>query len=686
MSTKPSLLAELQRRHVYKVGAAYTVAGWLLVQVVTQVLPIFEISALVQRIIVLAIIAGFPVALVLAWVFDLTPQGIVRTDELSASDQTPVAIRERRSMDRKLNLMLGALVVLGLAYFAAERAGYVDGRTADFPAAATHDKSIAVLPFDNLSRDPDNAYFAEGIQDEILTRLAKIGALRVISRTSTQQYAAKPGNLPDIARQLGVANIVEGSVQKAGNAVRINVQLIRAASDTHLWADTYDRRLDDLFGVQSEVAGAIATQLDARLSGDEKKDLATPPTTNAGAYDAWLRALVLIHRAEEDPVGVEQGIALLTKATQDDPKFAEAWAQLSRSHGSQYFQSYDQTEARKQSGKLALDQALKLAPASLDTQLAQGYHQYWIERDYASAISTFEALLARWPDNSEGLRALGFIARRQGRFEDSVQLLERALKLDPHDLTLLTETAWTYQQMRQSAPALLIWDRALAVKSGDANLMSNKATLYLVFGHLDEADALLAKTPHDADLPNVVSTLALQAQLRRRYAQGASTLQAMVSAFHGTALQGAIYRASLGSLQLRAGDLAAGKATLTQARDSLQSELVRQPENDVILDQLAQVQAALGERGAAMQTIARAIKLLPTSMDAIYGPWHEETRARIQAHFGEREPAVAALSRLLKIPYAYAITPALLRLDPDWDNLRGDPRFQALVADDTATP
>ena len=259
----------------------------------------------------------------------------------------------------------------------------VQSATAAGDGCGCADKSIAVLPFENLSDEKSNAYFAEGIQDEILTRLSKIGALRVISRTSTQQYASKPGNLSEIARQLGVANIVEGSVQKAGDAVRVNVQLIRAATDVHLWAEIYDRKLDNLFTVQSEVAGAIASQLQATLTGDEKKALAAPLTTNAQAHDAWLRAVVYFNRGGEDPQGDELAIQQLTEATRIDPGFAAAWALLSRSHGSQYFQQYDHSDARKALAKAALDHAVQLAPDTTETRTAVGYYQYWVERDFA---------------------------------------------------------------------------------------------------------------------------------------------------------------------------------------------------------------------------------------------------------------------------------------------------------------
>src|SRR5450755_2343165 len=285
-----NFFAELQRRHVYKVGAAYAVAGWLLVQVVTQVFPIFEVSTLVQRIIVLAIVAGFPLALILSWLFDITSQGIVRTGMLPASGEAPAMRRERLGIDRKLNYVLGALLLVAIAYFAAERVGLINGsRKTSLAVTTIPEKSIAVLPFENLSSDKENAYFADGIQDEILTKLASIADLKVISRTSTAKYKSKPEDLKTVSQQLGVATVLEGTVQRAADKVRINVQLIDARADTHLWAKSYDRDAKDVFAVESEVSQEIADALQAKLSSGEADALTTAPTRDAEAYDLFLK-------------------------------------------------------------------------------------------------------------------------------------------------------------------------------------------------------------------------------------------------------------------------------------------------------------------------------------------------------------------------------------------------------------
>jgi len=675
-----SLLAELRRRNVIRMAGLYLVGAWLLTQVAGTVLPMFGAPEWIPRSIVIVLALGLVPTLLFAWVFELTPEGLKRDAEVKPEES--IAHQTARRMD----FMIIAVLVVALGYFALDKF-VLAPRNAAAPASVS-DRSIAVLPFDNLSDEKSNGYFAEGIQDEILTRLSKIGALRVISRTSTQQYASKPGNLSEIARQLGVANIVEGSVQKAGDSVRVNVQLIRAASDVHLWAEIYDRKLDNLFTVQSEVAGAIAAQLQATLTGEEKKALATPLTTNVPAHDAWLRAVVYFNRGGEDPQGDELAIQQLTEATRLDPGFAAAWALLSRGHGSQYFQQYDHSDARKALAKAALDRAVQLAPDTTETRTAVGYYQYWVERDFAAAIRTFSAIEAKEPNNIDAIPALAYIARRQGRHDEAIRRLNQAVELDPRNIQLLTETAWTYGQGRDYPGAQRVVDRGLNVKPDDGNLIATKALNYQKMGRLDEAAPLIESLRPDGTLPQVVFSIDAQANLTRQFAPAAARLQAMLDEIT-KAPSGSVdsitrggYETILGALQLRAGEADAAKKNLESARDRLEDQLRNQPGNVFGLMYLSRAYSELGDRDAAMKTIDRAIEQLPTSADAIYGPLLEDRRARIQAHFGETDAPIAALTRLLKLGYANAVTVAQMRIDPDWDPLRGDARFQALLKPD----
>src|SRR5438874_10416516 len=316
-----NFFAELKRRNVYKVVVAYIVAGWALSQGVAQVFPVFDVSNWIIRLIVLLIIIGLPIALVLAWMFEITPQGIKRTE---IADAMPAAARKKKHAWIYV-VVIGAAISIGLFFLGR----YSAGNKAASPAGISN-KSIAVLPFDNLSRDPDNAYFAEGVQDEILTRLAKVADLKVISRTSTQHFKSAPENLPQIAKQLGVMNILEGSVQKANDQVRVNVQLINALTDAHLWAETYDRKLTDIFAVESEIAKAIAESLQAKLTGLEKISIAKVPTANTEAYELYLKGRFFWNK--RTGADLKRAIDYFNQAIAKDPNYAVAYAGLADSY------------------------------------------------------------------------------------------------------------------------------------------------------------------------------------------------------------------------------------------------------------------------------------------------------------------------------------------------------------------
>ena len=401
-----SFFKELQRRNVYKIGVMYAVASLLLVQIATQVLPIFNVSALAQRIIVLVMIAGFPIALVLSWIYELTPDGIARTSGVEPEQSVT------HHTGQKLNWIISGILALAVVFLLAQR--YLLPSAATHIAAEVSDKSVAVLPFENLSDQKANGYFADGIQDEILTRLAKIGALKVISRTSTQHYASSPDNLPEIAKQLGVANILEGSVQRAGDAVHINVQLIHAATDTHLWAEVYNRKLDDIFAVEADVAGAIADALNAKLTGAEHAAVTKKPTENLAAYEAYLRGRAL-GTAGYGYANMRKIIAAYADAVQLDPKFALAWANLASATAYLYFNNVDTDKYTPQYIKNATDTALQLQPELSEAQLAQGIYRYRIQRDFAGAQTVFEGMLKQSPNNVAALQSLGLVERRQGK-------------------------------------------------------------------------------------------------------------------------------------------------------------------------------------------------------------------------------------------------------------------------------
>jgi TolB-like protein/cytochrome c-type biogenesis protein CcmH/NrfG len=383
-------------------------------------------------------------------------------------------------------LLAASLIALALA------AGWIVWKS-EFIRHPVVTNGIAVLPFENLSADLDNAYFADGIQDEILTRLASIADLKVISRTSTQRYQSKPRNLSQIAKQLGVAHILEGSVQKAADQVRVNVQLINAQTDFHLWADTYDRKLTDIFGVESEIAKRIAESLQAKLTGREEQALAAKPTNNPHAYDAYLRGLGFQARSTFPGDALEKAISFYERAVQFDPNFATAWGRLSRVHARLYFDRGDPTATRRESAKRALENAQKLQSNSPETLLALGYYQYWVLRDYGAAKTTLGGLNKMLPGRSDVPWALGRVTRREGHWDQSIAYFEQALDLDPRNVELLVQAAETYGMVRQFATALKLYDRALDVVPNDGDVLAANAIMYQAEGNLQESAKFLSR-------------------------------------------------------------------------------------------------------------------------------------------------------------------------------------------------
>jgi TolB-like protein/Tfp pilus assembly protein PilF len=554
---------------------------------------------------------------------------------------------------------------------------------------------VAVLPFENLSGDPDNAYFANGIQEEILTRLASIADLKVISRTSTQQYQSKPRNLREIAKQLGVANILEGSVQKAAEQVRVNVQLINAQTDSHLWADTYDRKLTDIFGIESEIAKRIADSLQAKLTGREKQTLAVKPTNNPEAYDAYLRGLAFEARNGAWIDLLMKAIGFYERAVQLDPKFALAWARLSRAEALLYFRNARSGDNMRDAAKKALENAQKLEPNSPETLLALGYYQYWVLYDYGIAKTTFERVSKMLPGNSEVAAALGRVARAEGHWDESIAYFEKALALDPLNAELLADTAWYYGMLRQFPTALKLYDQALDIAPNDPDVMASKANIYQAQGNLEQAARCLSQIT--AQTPGVLESKITQFMFERNYGEAIRLLQARLTqlqtegemiaggGFDSTTMKAthAMLKLYLAMVQLAAGDSTGAKVTAEQARNSLEGVRKTQPDHPAVWFAVAQANALIGEKDSARKAAERAIILLPSAKDALDRAGLEEYLALVQTILGENSRAISTLVQLLQTPYSSGsgrtpITPALLRLDPIWDPLRADPAFQKL--------
>jgi TolB-like protein/Tfp pilus assembly protein PilF len=668
-----NFFTELKRRNVYKVAVAYAVVGWLLIQVATQVFPFLEISNWAIRLVIFVTALGFPVALVIAWAFELTPEGLKRTE---FADKLP----KKSSRNR---VWLYVVVLAGAVSVSLFFLGRYTAPTKPSVSTNTAAKSIAVLPFANLSEDKANAYFADGIQEEILTRLAKIADLKVISRTSTQRYQSKPGNLSEIAKQLDVANILEGSVQKAGDTVRVSVNLIQAASDSHLWADTYDRKLTDILGVETEIAKTIAEQLQAKLTGREEQALAVKPTNNPEAYDAYLRGLAFESRGSFFDTATKTAIDSYQRAVQFDPDFALAWARLSRVNAHLYFGA-DKTATRRDASKSALDNAQRLQPSSPETLLALGYYQYWVLRDYGLAKTTFERVSKLLPGNSEVLEALGRVTRREGHWDESIAYFEQALALDPRNMDLLTDTAGTYANLRQFPTAVKFYDRALDISPNEPNLLAAKAIICQAEGNLEQAARFVSEITVQTPLQFVFGVKITQLRLERNYGEAVRLLQARQAQFHfASEIEKGINQELLAWYQSFAGDTATAKVTAEQARNTLEPLHKDQQDSPGFVANLSLLYGILGNKELALKEAERAVMLLPTDKDRVTGPAYEENLALIQTIFGEKSRAISTLTHLLQMRYGSwiygtSVTPALLRLDPIWDPLRSDPAFQKL--------
>jgi serine/threonine protein kinase/Flp pilus assembly protein TadD len=555
---------------------------------------------------------------------------------------------------------------------------------------------IAVLPFENLSHDPDNAYFAEGIQEEILTRLTSIAGIKVISRSSTQQYQSKPRSVGKIAQQLGVANILEGSVQKVADQVRINVQLVNAQSTSERWAESYDRKLTDIFGVESEVARRIAESLQAKLTGREKQALAVKPTNNPEAYDTYLRGLAFEVRSRFSLVSIDlvwKAVGFYERAVQLDPNFAVAWARLSRADALLYFNGEDTVPPTRHDGaKRALENAQKLQPDSAETLLALGYYQYWVLRDYGPAKTTFERVNKLLPGSSETPKALGYLSRRQGNWDQSIAYFQQALALDPRNVELLIDTASTYSFRRQFPEALKLYDRVLDLTPNDRDVMAAKASVYQAEGNLHEAARFLTEINWQTPSEDTLAIKAGQLRLERNYGEAVRLLQVRQAQFHfGSDRIKGREQVVLAFTQRLAGDAAGAKVTAEQACNTLEQLQRNQPDNAFVAAPLSQAYAALGKKDLALREAERAISLLPRVKDPVTGPALEENLAFIQTVFGEGSRAIATLAQLLQTPYdntffapPMVVTPALLKLDPFWDPLRGDPAFQKLCQEKQA--
>jgi TolB-like protein/Tfp pilus assembly protein PilF len=576
------------------------------------------------------------------------------------------AVRKHRAHVRWAEIT-AALLVLGAiiagVFFLARRP--------TTSALRVLDKSIAVLPFENRSEDKANAYFADGIQDEILTRLSKIADLKVISRTSTQQYQGKARNLAEIAKQLGVATILEGSVQKVANAVHVNVQLIRAATDEHLWAESYNRKLDDVFGVEGEVASAIADQLNAKLSGTEQKAVVEKPTQNADAYDAYLRAVAIDDAAALDRT--KQVAPLYAEAVRLDPQFALAWARLAVARSQLYFNGADPETNSGAAVKDAADRAISLQPELGEAWLAQGVYRYRVLRDFKGALRSYEEALRRLPNSAFVLEQMAHLERRLGQFDVAEKHYQAAAQLDPRNIGILLTLADTFGTLGRFDEERAVLDHVLEISPGNVAALGSKAESFQAQGRLNEAAEVLAKAPPNSQEEHLMGTRVLQLYEERRFDAAIVQIQQnMPAAFANDPRTQTL----LGYCQKFAGHDDEARATFTRAAAAMKptSDSVVAVDARNLPCYLAWVYAGLGDKEKALEQARRAVA--DYDSDAIVKPFAETSLAIVEAQLGDIDSAIAALPHLLEVPNGETVGD--LRINPFWDPLRKDPRFQKL--------
>jgi TolB-like protein/Tfp pilus assembly protein PilF len=677
---------ELKRRNVYKVAIAYAVVAWLLVQITTQVFPFFEIPNWAVRLVVLLLIIGFPIALILAWAFEVTPEGIKRTETAAAMPGS----RGQKKHAWIYVVIIGATISVALFFIGR----FTAGKTADAAHTELPAKSIAVLPFENLSEEKANAYFAEGIQNEILTKLATVRDLKVISRTSTAKYHSKPDNLKTVAQELGVANVLEGAIQKSGDKVRVNVQLIDARTDSHLWAKSYDRDFKDVFAVESEVAQEITDTLKAKLSSSESQELASVPTQDPQAYDLFLQGAYQLRAAESVPLAETYARAeeFYRQAIARDPKFAQAYAALAYCSLSSHWFLSRRTPAQLTEAKSLVDRALELAPKSPEAHVSLAIFYYWGHRQYDAALAELQRVLDLQPNNAKARQYRAWILRRQGKWDQFLSEANLAQELDPRDEQIPANVALSFVPLREWSEAERYASRALAIDPNNTIAITAQINARLngrgdIEGARQALDAARGRIAFPgigaggapagaAAVGNVTAvTGGMPVYLHvivRQFANALAvwdTAPELKSASHSRRLSARV------AIHVLAGQTARDEAE--EARVLLEKELSERPDDLFSRCELAWVYVALGRKADALRLSREAADLLTVEMDAILGAGGQLGLAEVEAWAGEPQEATNRLRHLLSIPSQISV--ARLKIDPVWDPIRNDPQFQQLL-------
>jgi TolB-like protein/Flp pilus assembly protein TadD len=676
-------LGELQRRNVYRVAVTYAVVGWVLIQIATQVFPFFDIPNWAVRVVILLLALGFPVALILAWAFELTPEGIKRTEDV------PVHESIRHHTGRKLLALAAIAAAIAIGLFlveSARRSGTTSKQNSPLALeaiGAIPEKSIAVLPFSNLSGEQENAFFTDGIQEEILANLAKVAELKVISRTSAMAYkAGNPRNVREIGRQLGVAHLLEGSVQRTKDRVRVTAQLIDARTDDHQWGETYDRGLADIFGIQTEIAQAIARQLEAKLSPRERAAI-EPATRDIVTFDLYLRARELIKTFYDTDNWKEtllQAVRLLDEAISRDPNFALAYCWRTIAHDNLYWNGLDRTPARLELAQASAERALALVPDLGEAHLAQALVYYHGKRDFARAFQELALASRTLPNSAEVSFFAGTIARRQGRWDDSVKNLEKAYELDPLNPRIVNGLSVAYDLLRRYDDEVALFDRAAAANPSTRNFAKMvHVQIELQRGDLKAARSFISALPADYDPNGAMTWTRITQALYERDTEAATLILASWKNEELVAGGGKVFPVSYwqGLIAQAAGDKAKATEAFTRARTITAAQLAKQPDDPMVLVTLGLLDAGLGRKEDALREGRRAVELRPVAEDAVDGPTVLCSLAMIYAWVGDIGAALDQLELLARIPNGPPF--GQLKYDPAWDAVRADPRFAAML-------
>ena len=671
---RKNFFGELKRRNVYKVAVAYIVAGWALAQGLAQVLPVFAVPIWVIQLFVVLIILGLPIALGLAWAFELTPEGLKRTEEV---DEAAAGAHKKRAWIYVV--IAGVLVSIGLFFLGRYSAAPTQHAAIDSSA-----KSIAVLPFENLSDDKQNTYFADGVQDQILTNLARVADLRVISHTTVRQYkSGEPRNLRQIGRQLGVTHILEGSVQRAGDRLRIAAQLIDARTDSQMWAETYDRTAADLFAIQTELAESIVAQLQTKLSPQQKAEIEQRPTKDLVAFELYLRAKQIVDSyliAEDVRAAVLSALQSLDQAIKRDPDFVSAYCYIARANDLLYFFDLDPTLNRILLAEAAVKAALRLRPESAEAHFAMADFLFRCHRDYDGALKELAIARPGLPNDTAFFILSGYINRRRDNWAQAERDFSDAVALDPRNPNAYNLLADTYNLQRKHFLAAQVYDRVLAAgertpivffrrDSAIFNGTSNSTELRQVLSENPDMDIGGGQTPVRVFLALVDGNFA-EAE-RVLAASSREDFQDIDYSFY---YPKAWFEAMIARAK---GDSARATAAFSAARTILEQKLAVKPEHARTVAVLAQVDAGLGRKELAIQEAQHAVDLMPVYKDIYDGALVLEGLAQVYTWTNEADRAIEVLQKLVTMP-GYT-NYARLKLHPMWNPLRGDPRFQKIV-------